>query len=268
MKIFITGYNGFIGKNLTEYYKNKHELYFYHKNSDLVYNLSLQKPDIILHCAAEIYDTSLMWKSNVELTRLILEYCVKNNAKLIHFGSSSEYGTVNVPSHESMPLDASTLYATTKSISTLLCTGYAKEYDLDLAILRLYSPYGPYEKSHRLFSKLWKAFKLNQHMILKQGVHDFLYIDDLIRAVDLLLNRKNNGEIYNVSSGEQYSNSEVLNLFRKITEQQGNVEFIDEMTTPSTWIADISKIKRELGWSPSINLELGIRILLSRANYE
>jgi nucleoside-diphosphate-sugar epimerase len=105
-------------------------------------------------------------------------------------------------------------------------------------------------------------------MILKQGMHDFLYIDDLLKAVDLLLNRKNNGEIYNVSSGEQYSNSDVLHLFRKITGHQGNVEFIDEMTTPPTWIADISKIKRELGWSPSISLESGIRSFLSKANYE
>jgi nucleoside-diphosphate-sugar epimerase len=268
MKIFITGFNGFIGKNLTEYYRDIHEVYFHHKNSDLLYSLSLYKPDIILHCAAEIYDTSLMWKSNVELTKLILEYCVRNNTKLIHFGSSSEYGIVNVPSYESMPLDVSTLYATTKGISTLLCTGYAKEYNLDLAILRPYSPYGPYEKSHRLFPKLWKSFKLNEHMILKQGMHDFLYIDDLLKAVDLLLNRKNNGEIYNVSSGEQYSNSDVLHLFRKITGHQGNVEFIDEMTTPPTWIADISKIKRELGWSPSISLESGIRSFLSKANYE
>ena len=89
MKIFITGGQGFIAKNLIEFY-HEHDLFEYQRDSIVQNDLKKFNPDVILHCAAEIYKSELMWNSNVILTHDILEY-VKEfpNTKLIFIGSSS-----------------------------------------------------------------------------------------------------------------------------------------------------------------------------------
>jgi nucleoside-diphosphate-sugar epimerase len=162
------------------------------------------------------------------------------------------------------------MYSGTKGAATLLCQAYAKQHNVDVQIIRPYSPYGPGERPHRLFPALWRAFKLDNPMKLVMGVHDFCYIDDFVDAVDLIIgnDKRTPGEIINVSSGEQYSNSTVLETFRKITGLQGNVEVMAKFTTPPVWKADVTLVKEKYGWKPKYSLEDGIRKFLEEATYE
>lgn len=270
MKVFITGSAGFIGKNLVNFYSNE-KIFKFHRNMDLKKELEDFSPDLIINCAADIYDESKMWDSNVEMVRDCLEFCLtRKKIKMIQIGSSSEYGPMNVPTREDMPLNPTGMYAGTKGIATILCQTYASTYGVNVIILRPYSPYGPEEKPHRLFPNLWKSFKLNQPMNLVMGVHDFCYIDDFIDAISLIVdnNIENNGEIFNVSSGIQTSNLEVFDTFKSITGSPGNVSIVDYFSTPPIWQCDNSKIKERYGWYPKINLEYGIKLFLERASYE
>jgi nucleoside-diphosphate-sugar epimerase len=271
MKIFITGSTGFIGSNLVQFYKD-HEIFEFKRYMNIEGKLDYFKPDLIINCAAEIYDKTAMWKVNVELTRACLEFCVEHpNTKMIQLGSSSEYGyNYSRATMESDAINPVDMYAGTKGIATTLCQTYGHVYKTDVVTLRPYSPYGPGERPHRLFPNLWRSFKLDRPMDLVLGVHDFCYIDDFISALDIVAQseRRVPGEVLNVSSGIQTSNVEVLEAFRTVTGKVGNVNIVNKFVTPSTWRCDNTKIKLKYGWSPKINLEQGIKLFLERAQYE
>lgn len=271
MKIFLTGATGFIGSNIATYFSG-HQVESFRRNFlDIRGQLNLFQPDWIINCAAEIYDRDKMWAANVELTKSCLDWVRTNpSTKMMHVGSSSEYGPSDFPTMEIDPIRATDMYGTTKGIATQLCVTYAKTYDLDVVVVRPYSPYGPGERPRRLFPALWRAFKLNQPMELVQGVHDFCYIDDFVEAVDTIIksDRRTPGDIINISSGIQSTNMEVLGCFRTITGQQGAVTIVDRLSTPRVWRADISHIKTRYVWYPKTSLEEGIRQFLDKAYYE
>lgn len=271
MKIFLTGASGFIGSNIAKFYQ-QHDIEFFTRADNLYAKLEQSQPDVIINCAAEIYDKDRMWATNVELVRSCLDY-MKTDSKIrmIQLGSSSEYGSSYIrATTESDAIDPIDMYSGTKAIATILCQTYANTHNLDVVVLRPYSPYGPGERPHRLFPNFWRSFRLNQPMKLVNGVHDFCYIDDFVSAVDLIL--KNNfhqrGEIFNVSSGTEHTNLEVLETFRLVTGRQGNVKLVDKFVTPPVWKCNNEKIRKRYGWIPQFNLEQGIRKFLETADYE
>jgi nucleoside-diphosphate-sugar epimerase len=271
MKILITGGTGFVGKNLIEYYRNNHTIIETKRGDHIPTVCERQRPDLIINSAAEIYNKETMFDSNVELTRMFLEYVKSNpSARMIQIGSSAEYGDVNRATTEADTIKPYDMYSATKGMATLLCQGYARSYNLDVVIVRPYSPYGPGEKPHRLFPNLWRAFKLGRPMDLVMGVHDFCYIDDFVEALDLILNsdKRIPGEIINISSGVQTGNAEVLSTFRSITGLQGDINVKNIFSTWPHWQADISHVKNKYGWKPRFSLEQGIRKFLEIAKYE
>jgi len=273
MKIYVIGSTGFIGKNLVQFYRD--QTVFEHKRDmDLIINLDLFNPDVIINCAAEIYKLDLMYDVNVVLVKTCLDWVkINRHVQFIQLGSSSEYGTLSRPSKESDPIVANTMYAGTKGAATLLCQTYANQFGLDIQIVRPYSPYGPGEQSHRLFPSLWRAFKItySRPMILTMGVHDFCYIDDFVSAIDMIINSskiRGSGEIINVSSGQQTTNLKILDIFRSVTSSHGTVNIDDKFTTPDVWCANIDHIKTKYGWRPQYSLVDGITKFLEQAKYE
>lgn len=273
MKIFLTGTQGFIGRNLLEFYHG-HEIFEHRRYMDIGAKLDYFKPDLIIHCAAEIYKPDEMWKSNMVMVYDILDY-VKNkpSTKLIHIGSSSEYGPVPRAAAETDRINPIDMYQATKGAGTLLCQGYARQYKLDITVARAYSVYGKYEKPHRLFPRLWRAFQLDQPMKLFHGYHDFIYIDDFVRGIDTILNAEDKplGDIVNLGSGIQYSNQEVLDLFEKITNKKGAVEVVPSMAKEfesEVWLCDTTYAKEQYGFETVYTLEQGIKEFLKTADYK
>lgn len=270
MKIFITGGTGFVGQHLIKYYKG-HEIYEYKRYMDLGAKLDYFKPDVIINAAAEIYNMEQMWSSNVLMVKECIDYLKDHNhAQLIQIGSSSEYGSVNRATSEDDPVQPSDLYATTKGMASLMCQGSAKAYNLDIAVVRPYSLYGPGEKPHRLFPNLWRSFKKDMPMELVLGVHDFCYIDDFIDGIELVRTNplRDPGEVVNISNGEQISNAAVLETFKRVTGKQGNVQLMNKFTTYPIWLCNNSKAVTKFHWKPKHNLEQGITKFLEEANYE
>lgn len=272
MRIFITGVTGFIGGRLKQWFEQQgHTVHGHLRGGDLAIELQDVTPDLIINCAAEIYDKQAMWSVNVGMVKTLLDYVQQRPATaMIQLGSSSEYGACNQPTRESDAIRATDMYATTKGMATHLCQGSAVTWNLDVVVVRPYSPYGPGERAHRLFPRLWRAFKLGEPMTLVQGVHDFCYIDDFVEAIDIIArsDQRTPGEIINVSSGLQTTNRAVLELFRNITGQPGAVEERADWVTPPMWCADISHVREKYGWAPRTTVAQGIERFLKEANYE
>jgi len=260
-KILIIGSKGFIGKNLVEYY-SKNNIVIEHKKTDELITTLKCFPDIIINCGAEIYLEENMFDSNVKMVYDLIKYIKKSNTKLIHIGSSAEYGQKVHPSKETDFLDPRNPYEATKAAASLMCLGYAREYNLQIAVARPYSVYGRYEKNHRLFPKLFNAFYNDTEMILNQGYHDFIYIKDFIFGINLLVNNNiTGGDVVNFGSGKQYSNFEVYEIFKSITNKKGNVVLNDQMVKSfesNIWICDTEYANKKYKFKTQFSLKDGI----------
>jgi nucleoside-diphosphate-sugar epimerase len=276
MKIFITGASGFVGKNLVDYYtKRGHEVYAFHRGEILTEALDNFAPDAIINSAAEIYDHEHMFEPNIVMVQTILEYVqrCKQSCKLIQIGSSSEYGPTDHSTAEDTLLKPVDYYQATKGAATLMCQGWARLHKLPVWIVRPYSVYGPGERPHRLFPRLYRAFNYNESMTLYQGHHDFIYINDFVRGIDLVLQEWElaPGEIVNFGSGFQTSNFDLLDQWIRVT---GNtaapVAKVAEMKKAfenNVWVCDVAKSFR-LGFDCEYTLETGIRDFLLKAKYD
>ena len=272
MKIFITGSTGFVGQNLVDYYTQRgHEVFSFRRDQSLHQCLHKFEPDIIINSAAEIYDHELMFEPNVLMVQTILEYVkeCKQHCRLVQIGSSSEYGPTNHATAEDTLLKPVDFYQATKGAATLLCQGWARLHNLPIWIVRPYSVYGPGEREHRLFPRLYRAFEHNQAMTLYQGYHDFIYINDFVRGINCVLQEWDiePGEIVNFGSGIQTSNFDLLDLWIKITgKTDAPVAKVAEMRKAfenTVWVCDTSK-SSQLGFTCEYTLELGIRDFLNK----
>jgi len=262
-KILITGCDGFIGKSLIDFYANK--FYIIKQNRKIKLEDALEKkPDFIINCAADIYEETTMFKSNVEMVFTLIQYVKETKTRMIQIGSSSEYGRKRSATKESDFLDPTTPYEATKSAATMLCKGYAIAHDLSIVVARPYSVYGKYEKPYRLFHKLYNAFIKKEPMTLYNGFHDFIYIKDFIKGIDTLLHADHDvikGDIVNFGSGKQYSNFEILDVFKSVLKQDAPITIHNSMSKSfesETWVCDTTYSQQKYNFKCDYDIKNGI----------
>jgi nucleoside-diphosphate-sugar epimerase len=263
MKFFITGTTGFLGKSLKEHFEQSHTVGEYTRGTSMTATLSVNKPDVIIHCAGEIYNADKMFATNVAMVEEILEWVKRNpDTRLIQIGSSSEYGIMSRASNETDAVNPVDVYQATKGAASLLCQGYARQFGLKTLVARIYSGYGVHERPHRLFPRLYRAFFENESMTLYDGVHDFIYIKDFIRGIELVLNTPwPAGEIVNFGSGVQYTNLEVLQAWETVTGRTAPVTYEDRLAKAyesKIWLCDTSYAKMQYKFQTEYSLTEGI----------
>lgn len=264
MKIFLTGESGFLGKNINEKFQKEHEIFLYKRGMDINKELLKVKPDIIIHSAAEIYDSNKMFDSNIKLTYDILTYCSKNKInKLIYFGSSSEYGKTHKKMSEKKLINPESLYAATKSCGTLLCQAFSRVYNFNCYIIRPFSIYGKHEPKHRLIPTIFKKAFSEEKLIITHGWHDFFYIKDFLKIINIILNNNETatGDILNAGYGKQFSNEEVVKKIEKITNKKIKYEIKNNIKKEDskTWICDTSLLREKYNFFPEYNFNQGLQ---------
>jgi nucleoside-diphosphate-sugar epimerase len=216
VRSLVTGYNGFVGKNLCERLRREGiEVIEFRpdKGNDL-------NVDYIFHCAAELYDESKMIESNISLTRRLLEETKDIDYKaFIYIGSSSEYGKVNHPITEHDPINPTNIYEITKSTGSIMCRVFAEKLDKPIVVVRPFSLYGPHERECRLIPTIYNNIVKGKTTELYPGVHDWVSIQDFVDALMKIATSgpgKIKGDIINVGTGVMTKNIEVFLNFTKI----------------------------------------------------
>jgi dTDP-glucose 4,6-dehydratase len=218
--------------------------------------------DAIVNFAAETHvDRSIKYpddflKTNVHGVKVLLDAAKKaKTGRFVQVGTDEVYGSVPRGfSKEDDPLRPRSPYSATKAAADLLAVSYHATYDLPVIIVRSSNNFGPFQYPEKVIP-LFVTNILRGKKVPLYGdggnVRDWLYVLDNCRAIDLALHRGKPGEIYNISSGNCFSN---LELTEKVLSIMGkgkdDIQFVnDRPGHDRRYALDSSKI-RNLGWSP------------------
>ena len=143
-----------------------------------------------------------------------------------------------------------------------------KKFKFNFIIIRLYQVYGPHQKFDRLIPFVIKSCLLNQKFPCSAGtqLRDFLYIDDVIRGIMLLLkSKKVKKQIINLGFGRPIKVINVIQNIKKIINSgeldKGKIPIRKDESLIS--YPDIKKVYKLVGWKPKIGLLRGLKYTIN-----
>lgn len=277
-KVLLTGGNGFIGNHLTKLLRSKSFEIIDSGDIDTV-NLcewkevkEITKAETIIHLASknfipESFKEPLSYYNNNILSTLnVLEKAKVDGSKVIFF-STYVYGTpLYLPIDENHSKNPKNPYTQSKIICEELCEAYYRDFGVPVTIFRPFNIYGPGQSPAFFIPTIIN--QINNEIIQlndSRPRRDFIFIDDVIDAVYLsIMNNEHPFRIYNLGSGVSTSIKEIVDLIIKFSQSKALVKFSEEIRQGEILdtVADISKIKNELGWEPKVYIEEGIKLCL------
>lgn len=234
---------------------------------------AMQGCDAVVHFAAEshvdrsIYEPAPIIETNVRGTLVLLQAARELKiSRFVHVSTDEVYGDIpqGVASDENYPLQPNSPYSASKAASDMLVRSFVRTYGFPGIITRASNNYGPYQFPEK-FIPLMIANALDNKPLPIYGdglqERDWLHVEDHCRALALVLERGREGEVYNVGAGNTEPN---LSMVRRILRVLGKPESLmtrvaDRPGHDRRYALESSKIARELGWSPRMDLEQGLR---------
>jgi len=233
----------------------------------------VREVDFIVNFAAETHvDRSIAdpWpflKSNVEGVLTILEavrLCNKA-ARFIQVGTDETYGDILKGSfREGDRLNPSSPYAASKAAADMLCSAYHRTYGLDIVVTRCTNNFGPYQFPEKLIPKTIIRASMNLKIPIYgsgRNVRDWIYVHDHCEALNLILEKGRPGEIYNISSGNEFENLEVAKRILEVMRKDVNlIEFVEDRPGHDVrYSLNSNKLRRELNWKPRHSFDEALR---------
>jgi nucleoside-diphosphate-sugar epimerase len=292
-KILITGSNGFIGANLLyrllELGEDTHilirdgsNLWRIEKalsrctkhvvdltNAELIKEkINTIKPEIIYHCSTYGVshlqkDPQTMFKTNVIGSLNLFNATLgKDYVKhIVNIGTSLEYGQKTGVIMEEDCERPNTLYGISKLSQTHLASYFAKNFDLPITTLRIFTGYGKFEEPKHLIGDIIlgiltkKPIKIHTY----SAKRDFIYIDDVIEALIKTADNAPIRDIINIGTGREYSVKDIIEIASKF----GRIRIINEPAsderTKGEGHANTNKSKNLLNWTSAYSIDEGLR---------
>ena len=188
--------------------------------------------------------------------------------KVVYSASSTYYGNREAPQYEDMLPNPLNPYALSKYVGEQYCELWTRLYGLSTISLRYFNVYGPRQPGEGAYALVLGIFLRQYKEGLPLTIHgdgfqrrDFIHIRDVVEATIAAYNSEASGTVLNVGSGTNISVKELANLISK-----NQVYGARRLGDADVTLADISKIKRLLGWEPSITIEEGIKAMCKDDN--
>jgi UDP-glucose 4-epimerase len=205
-------------------------------------------------------------KANVLGTVSVLEAArLANVNRFVYAASSSCYGIPDrFPTSETASNDPKYPYALTKLMGEQYVTHWNQVYGLPTASLRLFNVFGPRARTSGTYGAVFGvllAQKLAGRPLTIVGdgnqTRDFTFVSDVVDALITAAQSERTGETFNVGSGGTYSVNHLADLIG------GERVYIPKRPgEPDCTLADITKIKNLLGWTPKVQFDDGVRLVL------
>lgn len=238
--------------------------------------------DTVVHFAAESHvDRSITCpeqfvQTNVLGTQILLQ-TAKNywnndfdSKRFIHVSTDEVYGSLGQGGYftEDTPLAPNSPYSASKAGSDLLARAFYETYQFPSIITRCSNNYGPFQFPEKLIPlMITNALRDIPLPVYGDGmnVRDWLYVRDHCRAIEQVLDKGVPGRIYNIGGNNEWHNIDIVKLIcTEIGKPHSLISFVkDRLGHDRRYAIDASRIKNELGWTPSVTFEQGIRETIS-----
>jgi len=301
LKLLITGGLGFVGSHLVDsLVKKNHKIMILTKTLSKKKNIKKSakkiqiekidltnfrrlgkiiekfKPDVIIHLAGNASHSKSFENplkdidSNAKTTLFMLEKIRKLNTQC-KFILGSTFIVIGkpkkLPVNENTPCNPTTIYGTNRLSSEYFCKIYHEVYGLHTNIFRITNSYGPREqiipKKNAVNFLIYKSFKKEEISIYNQGkfFRDFIYIDDVISGINIILKKGKSGELYWISSGKRtwfYEFGDILEKTTGCKVKYSETPVYTKKVDVGNFVVSNSKL-RKLGWSPKISVDVGVK---------
>ena len=197
--------------------------------------------------------------------------CYKDGVKFVQISTDEVYGSLGKIGYftENTPLNPHSPYSASKTSADMMVKAYFDTYKMPINITRCSNNYGPFQFPEKLIPLLIKnCLDFNKLPVYGDGlnIRDWLYVEDHVKAIDMVINKGRYGEDYNIGGNNERANIDIVrkilnylneNVNDKINEDL--IEYVeDRKGHDKRYAIDASKIKSELGWYPEVNFEDGI----------
>lgn len=238
---------------------------------------AVSEVDCVINFAAEshvdrsILNPEIFIETNIKGTLNLLD-CAKKRGiqRYLQVSTDEVYGTLGKDGYftENTPLAPNSPYSASKAGADMLVRSYFETYKTPVLITRCSNNYGPYQYPEKLIpffiSKLLKGEKVP---LYGDGlnVRDWLYVYDHCRAIDTVLHKGREGEVYNVGGHNEKSNIEITKIILKeMGRDENSIEYVkDRLGHDRRYAIDNTKITTELDWEPSLTFEEGIKLTIN-----
>ena len=195
---------------------------------------------------------------------LLEEVCKAGIKKYLVASSSSVYGDSGEAfSKEDDPVnEPMSPYATTKCCTELTSRTHQVMFDMDMAVMRFFTTYGPWGRPNMLMTRVVKWVVEGEPVaVLGDGSasRSFIYVDDLVDGIIAMLDRAKGYQTYNLGGAQRVSVNDVIATVERMTGRKADVRHLpgDPADAPHS-LADISRAKAELDWEPKVDIKTGI----------
>lgn len=235
-----------------------------------------EKPNVVVNFAAEshvdrsIENPGVFLQTNVIGTQVLLDACRQFGVERYHQVSTDEvYGDLPLDRPdlfftELTPLHTSSPYSASKASADLLCNAYQRTYNLPITISRCSNNYGPYQFPEKLIPLMIANALADKPLpVYGEGlnVRDWLYVDDHCRAIDLILQNGEVGQVYNIGGHNEMRNIDIVKLILKALDKpESLITFVtDRKGHDMRYAIDPTFIHEKLGWLPETRFAEGIQ---------
>ncbi len=230
------------------------------------------RPDVVVHWAAEshvdrsIADPSPFLETNVKGTLELLDAAREFGVlKFVNISTDEVYGELKGGGQfcETTPLNPSSPYSVSKASADMLGRAYHRTYNVPVITVRPSNNYGPWQYPEKLIPvAIWKALHDEKVPVYARGdnVREWIFVADCVNAVFEIIRQGKIGEVYNVGSGEEKKNLEVVKtILRILGKPEDRIEFVkDRLGHDFRYSLNSQKVHSELGWKAEVSFSEGI----------
>ena len=273
-RILVTGSDGFIGSALVPILEQAgYEVAHFGLADGDISRDRLDFPGVtrVLHLAAKTFvpeswrDPFSFYQVNVMGSANVLEFCRRQGCTLTMI-SSYLYGPPHaLPVNEDHPLDPNTPYNHSKVLMENMGEFYAAKFGVYVTALRPFNIFGPGQRPEFLIPSIVRqaldpAVRVIEVADLEPR-RDYLYLDDLARAILMTLSPRRPYAVYNIGSGRSYSVEEVIQAVQEAagTDKPYRSLGLRRPAEVMDTVADIARARYDLGWEPQISFREGIQ---------
>jgi dTDP-glucose 4,6-dehydratase len=199
---------------------------------------------------------------------------MKEGGLFYHVSTDEVYGSLGEQGlfTESTPYDPHSPNSASKASSDHLVRAYHDTYGMPVVISNCSNNYGSHQFPEKLIPLAINNILNNREVPVYgtgENVRDWLFVEDHATAIDLIFHQGKAGETYNIGGHNEWKNIDLIHLLCRIMDRKLNrpdgtsaelIRFVkDRAGHDLRYAIDAGKLKRELGWEPSVDLEAGLK---------